>query len=503
MPQTNETEQLKLLEMLEDIVKLRSRLNPDYEPWHKALTLALSNKLDEAALIASKACTKNFMDDPVKQMILDGISNLAVMNDVDGAGIECMWTTAADLGYLDLAYNAANQIIWRRGHKTTHDYELASRYFKLAIDNSDNPTIKYSALTNYAEIVRDGHVTGRPDWLGAIELYEEAGRNGLVNAMFNAGNVLLWLVEAGDRSYAARAQTWLETLIEHVESGRKVIDIGGREEALSRLKGAKIRLAFMHIDRLSDHPDLEAAETLLSEYQGDGNVRCMLRQRISNSLIEKCNDSDKQSTPWECVFDAMGWKFSSESFEFDLPSSEKSSASIIHVELAGNQKMTILSFDYFTHPDSDPSETYRVIAQKMSVRFEKPIFVVGTKGFFLRTKKAMFDVVHVAIGRKYECAPIWPGATSDQVFNTLQVPFDDRYTAGREDPANTIPRLVNAMDEGIPLEGKHLPNAIWIGVSELLAMPIHRPDEPSRIGLYVSQSVEELRQALEANALSQ
>lgn len=502
MPGTNATEQLKLLGAVENLVRLRALTHKEYEPWYQVVALLKERKIDDAALLASKSFGLNFMNDPIKQVIVDGISSLAAVNGLEGHGIDCLWSAALGVGYLDMAYNAANQIIWKRGEVTPYEYQLASRYFKLAIENSSSDSIKYSAMTNYAEIVREGLATGKKDWLGAIALYEEAGRNGLVNAMFNAANVLLWLVEDGDRSYALRAQYWFETLIDHVESGRPFLDIGGQDEVKTRLKNAKIRLAFMHIDGLSETHDLEASDKLLSAYSDDECVKSLFRRRRSKFLIDKCMAAPGSVTKsWEFVLSAMDWKYSAEPFDFELPPGIKATGSLLHVDLQDDSKMSVLSFDYFTHKDFDPSESYRFIAEKISKKYDKPVFIVGTKAFFLRYNKSMFDVIHVVVDGRLEYAPIWPGASSDQVFNSLDVAWDKRFIAGREDPANTIPRIVNALDEGIPLEGGCLPNAIWVEAGEMLGMPIHRPDEPSRIGLYVSQSPEELEIALQANVI--
>lgn len=502
MPGTNETEQLKLLGAVENLVRLRALISKEYEPWCQVITLLKERKIDDAALLASKSFGLNFMNDPIKQVIVDGISNLATVNGIDGHGVECLWSTTLGFGYLDMAYNAANQIIWKRGEVTPYEYQLASRYFKLAIDNSSSDSIKYSAMTNYAEIVREGLATGQKDWLGAIALYEEAGRHGLINAMFNAANVLLWLVEDGDRSYALRAQYWFETLIDHVESGKPFLDLGGQDEVKARLKNAKIRLAFMHIDGLSESPDLDASNKLLRAYSNDECVKSLFKQRRSKFLIDKCRAAPGSvNKPWEFVLSAMGWKYSSEPFDFELPSGIKATGSLLHVDLQDGSKMSVLSFDYFTHKDFDQSESYRFIAEKISNKYNKPVFIVGKKGFFIRYNKSMFDVVHVVVNGRLEYAPIWPGASSDQVLSSLNVAWDKRFIAGCEDPANTIPRIVNALDEGISLEGGCLPNAIWVEAGELLGMPIHRPDEPARIGLYVSQSPEELGIALQANAI--
>lgn len=490
----------KLLDAMENLLHLRSNIHKDYEPWYRALLLVKDFKIDEAALLVAKSCREGFLDDPLKRIVLDEISSIAVLNDIDGPGIESMWSTAADCGYLDLAYNAGSQILWRKANKTLEDYKVASRYFHMAIEKSSNDSIKYSALTNYAEIVREGFISGSKDWLGSIALYEEAGDKGLLNAMLNAGNVLLWLVESGDRSYSARAEAWFERIITHVESGQKYIDLGGSEEATEKLKIAKIRLAGMHLDGFLGEPDLDRCQKLLDTYIGDEMASNMLGRLSSLRLINKVNSVPSvESNSWARLFSAAGWSFTSDLFDYGSIAGIEASGRLFYIDTAGKFEMTVIAFDYFTHASFDHKEMYKTIALEISERSGKPIFVVGRKAFFIRVQDRVFDVINVMVNGRLEFVPIWPGATSDQVYQTLNDPFEFRFLPGRDDPKNTIPRIVNAIDEGIAIEGCSLPNAIWIMVDKILAMPIHRPDEPQNIGLDLSQSVDELRLALEAS----
>lgn len=491
----------KLLDAMENLLHLRSNIHKDYEPWYRALMLVKEMKIDEAALLVAKSCKDGFLDDSLKRIVLDEISSLAVLNDVDGPGIESMWSTAADHGYLDLAYNAGNQILWRKANKTVDDYKVASRYFQMAIERSSKDSIKYSAVTNYAEIVRDGLISGSKDWLGAVALYEEAGDKGLLNAMLNAGNVLLWLVESGDSSYSHRAAAWFERIITHVESGQNYLDLGGHEEAVEKLKIAKIRLVGMHLDGFLGEPDLEQCQKLLDTYVGDEMASNMFGRLSSLKLIEQVSLlSSSDNNSWAKLFSAAGWSFTWDSFDFGLISGIKASGRLFYIETSGKFEMTILAFDYFTHSSVDHEEMYKKIALEMSVQSGKPIFVVGKKAFFLKVQERMFDAINVMVNGNLEFVPIWPGATSDQVYQTLNDPFEFRFIPGRDDPNNTIPRIVNAIDEGITIENGRLPNAISIMVDKILAMPIHRPDEPARIGLPVTQTVDELRRAFQANA---
>jgi hypothetical protein len=489
-----------LSKALENLLEIKAAADKTFEPWHQALKLVRTMQIDAAALTVARSCDRSLMNDPIKKMILNEISNLAVLNKIEGAGIDSMWATAAEYGHHDLAYNAGNQILWGTGHKTVDDYKLASRYYHMAIEKSQSESIKYSALTNYAEIVREGLISGTKDWIGAIRIYEDAASNGLVNAMFNAGNVLLWLVEAGDTSYAKRAEDWFTIIINHVESGAECIDLGGMEDAADRARRARLRLAGMHLDGFIENSSLEVCEDLISKHKDDEYAVWLNKRLWAKRLISKSLRPGKfPSSNWVALFSAMGWSLKTERFQYGIVGNINQSGYILDIATKNSAKMTILAFDYFTHSDFDVEETYLSIAMAMSDRFQRPIFVVGSKGFFVHFENQMFDVIHVAHNGNYSLAPIWPGATSDDVMETLGQPLAKRFTTNRNDLGNTIPRIINSLDEGFSLNGNYLPNAIWLMADKELAMPIHRANEPRRIGLRVNLSSKEIGQALERN----
>lgn len=487
---------VSLAKKLEEMARLEALVDPSIEPWLEAAKLLSGFDIEGAALKASQACGPGLSDNFLQKMILDQISDIAVMNGIKGPGIESMWASAAEFGYYIMAYNAANEIY--QNAKSIDDYKLASRYYHIAFEKVKSPRILASAITNYAAIIRDGNITGKKDFLGAIELYEKAAEMGLVNAMFNAGNVLLWLVEAGQTTYAERAEKWFLRIIDVVESGTESVDLGGEEERRGTLRRAHLRLASMHLHDQLKHASRDAFDQIIAKYPGDDYAEWLVKsshqKRLSHAtLVPGANAGEN----WASVLQLNGWTVKSCKL-FKLGNITGHSLEI-SCDSAIDGTMFMMVFDHFTHNEIDPDLDAFYIALEHSELNDIPVFFAGTKGFFISVQNEMYSVIHVANNGKEVLVPIWAGATSSEVFDLVFQPPESRFVSGREDPNNCIPRLINALDEGITLDGTGLPNAIWIGADDVLCFPIHRADEPDRHGLTITHSIQDLELAFKEN----
>ncbi|MBD8089004.1 hypothetical protein IFT48_03345 [Pseudomonas fluorescens] len=484
----------QLSKAVENLAEARSSYDPSMVLWHEASQLINAMKIKEAALKAAQACGPDLLEDPMMGMILDDISNLAVTNDISGPEIESMWSTAAEFGRHDLAYNAANEILFRAS--SVEEYKLADRYFQMAIKGEGPVSLKASAITNATDIVREGYITGKKDWLGAIERYETAAAMGLLKAMFNAGNVLLWLVEAGDGSYGNRAAAWFKKVISIIESNGESIDIGGPSERVELLQAARTRLAQMHLDKAFDGASQAGFDLLAAHHPLDPHMQWLNKKNVYLSLVHSTLKPGKSAADnWESVLKQLGWQIKGrERINYGIVEGMQATGTRLLIE-AAKTPLVLLVFDKFAHPDDNLSTLQRSIAMVEANQLQSPVFYVNSKGYFVQHEGHAFSVLQVAHRNKHDVTPIWPGATADLVLKALEGPLDGRFVPGHDDQANTIPRLVNALDENIKLSGKNLPNAIWLRVGEIFCLPIHRGEEPERIGIK-SNPREELAKAL-------
>lgn len=488
----------ELSKALENLAEARASVDPEMVLWHEASKLLNEMKIPEAALKAAQACGKDLLEDPMQGMILDEISNLAVINKLSGPETESMWISAAEYGRHDLAYNAANEIISRAN--SVADYKLASRYYQMAIKGSGPISLRASAIANSAEIVREGLITGKKDWLGAISLYEESANMGLLQGMFNAGNVLLWLVASGNAQYAERAASWFKKVIKIVEDDTASIDLGGQAERPDLLKNARICLAQMHLDGVLEGSSFIQFEKLVSDYGKDSYVQSMYKKYRYLSLVRaSAKPGESAADNWISVLKLLGWKVRTKIAEHF---GEFDGVSVVGARLlidTGEQELLVmLVFDDFASPGSSLEGIYGAIALAAEKHYNAPVFYACNKAFFVQFKGHAFSVLQVAHNQKLDVTPIWPGSTVLDVYSALFGDIDDRFKPEHDDSKNSIPRLVNALDEGVPLNGHDLPNAIWLRVGSILCMPIHRPEEPERIGLE-SNPKAYLKEALDKN----
>lgn len=495
----------RIAELLEKHFSMKADNDTSLTGWLKAARLLNSMDIEGAALQASLACSPGLMNDPFKTMLLNSISNLAVANKITGSSIESMWATAADFGYHDLAYNAANEIYEKA--RTPGDYKLASRYYQIAIEKSKHKGVVASAITNSAGIVRDGNITGKKDWAGAVALYEKAAAMNLVNAMFNAGNVLLWMVEAGDKSHGDRAAAWFEKIIAFVDSGAESIDLGGQPERDHARMSSAVRLAQMHLNSSLSNPDLNMAEQLIAPYMSEPYAQWVKKSldgmRLSKSVASPSSSAGEN---WKSVLTLNGWVIEdSYPFDYGKLGALKLSGTMLEFRVEDSDQtaeslpLYLMVFDYFTHPEIDTNSAAMSIAMDQSEKMGCAVFYAGAKAFFIRYGEKMYNILHVAQPTKSGIAPIWAGATTLDVLQTLKKSLEARFAEAVDDPSNTIPRLVNALDEGFTLDGSGLPNAIWLGADNVLCFPIHRADEPVRQGISISHTTRDLEVALANN----
>jgi hypothetical protein len=489
-----------LSKSLEELAELRASIEPEMRLWHEASKLMNEMKISEAALKAAQACGPDLNDDPIQGMILDAISDLAVINNISGPEIESMWSTAAEYGRHDLAYNAANEIMFRA--KSAAEYTLADRYFQMAINSSAPISLRACAITNSAEIVREGYISGEKNWLGAIELYEGAAKMGLIKAMFNAGNVLLWLVEAGDPRYGERAAAWLQKAIKTIEDGASSIDMGGPDERRQLLQTARMRLAQMHMEGSFKGAEQSQFEKLISHYPSDPYSIWMMKKSKYLRLNQATTKPGAlPGDNWVSVLKLLGWKVRTNTvFDFGTYDGVHVIGTRIMISTGDGEGEVIpmIVFNSFAIQGQRLDQLHGSIAIAESEKLGCPVFYASRKAFFVQYNEHDYSILQYANKKKIDITPIWPGSTILEVYGLLHLNVNDRFSPARDDSTNSIPRVINALDEGIQLKGDHLPNAIWLRVGEGFCMPIHRPEEPELIGLE-SNTRAELMAALESN----
>lgn len=221
-----------------------------------------------------------------------------------------LFCAGADLHYEDAAYNAANALLHDSG--SAGDIVRSEKYYLQAVADTQDPSKKSAALVNYAEIVRDGRITGQPDYPGAIAIYEKAAELGLVTAMFNVGNVAMWMRKQGDEGYVGKGIYWLTRLKEHFEQGKSFLEMDEPNVGPAFLGSALDMLIKFHVLSNCPEADVEVGLALLLAQPVTPECAEGRQWVIEKALIKRLRKSGKptQNTPglnWHHVLTQIGW----------------------------------------------------------------------------------------------------------------------------------------------------------------------------------------------------
>ncbi|MDF9779278.1 hypothetical protein [Pseudomonas baetica] len=483
---------------LEELLSQLAQRDPAAKAWHEALIKLNAFEVESAAVLAT-AAIGNGLDNGLVEYALSSINAVAVLNGIRGPGIEAMTIRAADTGYPELAFNAGNYLI---SQATAPDaFRQAEHYYQLAAEQSKDDATRAAAMVNRAAIVRDGSVSGQPDLPAALALYEQAAGLGLMAAMFNAGNVSLWLVDQGHMQYTGRAAKWLEMAIGTVDEGIPSVDQITEEVRMSLYGSARLRLAEMHARDLVPDASFSTCRTLIEPYLGkDPHAQWTLNIAHETQMCKAVlQPASTAGGNWKSVLEVMRWNvLSITPFDHGVVRGVAAKGDLLVIEAGPGSTMTLIVMDCFVHPQHESFAVMVDLAYGHLDELGHPCFITGNKGYFANVAGRDFSLLFHIVSADFTSVPIWPGATCSEVLTLSAQPEAERFIDAAADARNCIPILVNALDEGRTLAGDGLPAALWLGCGPFLRLPILSGMEPGRIGLQVSQSEQELEEIIDA-----
>lgn len=434
-------------------LEYRARADASVAPWLDAMRHLKGGDVESASEMAAKAYG-NGSSLEVRRDVIDMISTVAVEKGEHGHWFESLLLLAAEGGLSHCAYNVGNLISQRAS--TLAEHALAHRYFVQAAKISTDPATKASALVNSCDPIRDGLFTGKPDWLKAVDIYEQAAELNLAVGMFNAGNVSCWLKDVGQYAFAARAVKWFTRLIQAVDEGRHFVDIGGDSEVLPAYQNAKIRLAELHAMNQVNVVDVDF---ILSVAQDDPDPQhgAWLRNR---GYDHRLRSTPVQAKPaawenWLSVLSILGWELDGIPVKLNLGPDTGDSRVLRFKRMSGAPlALAIVDLDEF----ESNGGVYRLaeLANDLQATQTGPCLAIGAKGLFVQVNTAdsfnSYSVLLSTDGDTITFIPIWPGATPDTVAKLVEGDAQ-LYTEENKDPGNTIPILINALGAGKSLSG--------------------------------------------------
>ena len=482
-------------------IEHRGKNDPSVAPWRDALLILQDGDVESASEAAARAYN-NGASLEVRRLVIDAISVQAVKAGEHGHWFESPLLLAAEGGLSHCAYNVGNLISQRA--TTPDEHALAHRYYLQAATNSTDPTTKASALVNSCYPIRDGLLTGKPDWKKAVEIYEQAAELNLAVGMFNAGNVSCWLVKKGHYDYAVRAEKWFSRIIKSYDEGQSFIDIGGESEVLPVYRSAKSRLAEMHGRQLVATVDVDF---ILAAAQDDPAPErgAWLRNMGYDYLLRNTPIQAKPAAweNWLSVLTIMGWELHSEPSVLDL-GPDTGDSRVLRFKTSSGAPLAVAVVDLDEVQSNDGVDRLADLAYEIETTSGTHCLAIGAKGLFVQVNagdeyRSYSVLISNTVDGKISLIPIWPGATPDAVIDIIEEAVPT-HTEGNSDYGNTIPIAINALGAGQSLTGD-FPAAVYVNVGGFINTPVFSVEQGLSLSQHLSQplSAEAIENAL-ANA---
>lgn len=471
------------------IVVLRSlSLDKEMHFLEELLSANAAGDTDRAAKCATAALLST-MDRTIVNAMVGVVSNLAYSTNKFPPSIKALLCKATDLGFHEFAYNAANQIVMSA--KTAKGYKEAERVFKIAMAYAENPATQAAAHVNYCPIIRDGLISGVPDWPAAVEIYEAAARMGLVKAMFNAGNVCSWLASQGNREYAARAAHWFGHALEYRATRKPTLDMESPEELEEIFENCMGGLSGLHIDARFEGADLEEGIRWAKELKNKGNPEGTHNLGVGYiRRLAQMNAQPKKSPGenWRSVLSTMDWHFQGAMSTHTIPVAvhldKRGRTEVDRQDVVLDDGSTISLF--VTHapclPQFDGNALICAVANQLVNLHPDRFLLVSRRSLFIEKDGRSYTPIYVWQHEKFSRQSLWMSGSPELFLQQakMDVDFlDERFSNW----TCMIPIAVNALDEGFVVAKSATYNQPWVGVGEPWRMPFVSKENLAKVGI--------------------
>lgn len=398
--------------------------------------------------------------------------------------------TFADAGDLMAAYNYANHL---QEQKPKGWATEAAAYYQKVIHEADQPDRRGAAIVNYTSLIRDGEISGTPDWPAAVELYEEAGQLGMLVGFLNAGNVSTWLLDQGLSEYGARAARNYQRVLDDHAAGKALVTTLAPPE-VSVLYDARHCLLHLHLKERFQGADLQKGLKLARPILGRESCVDDDYERGVHVLLQRMS-APKRRTPadhWLQILSTLGWSrpvggamrlrtldvngFRLDCQEFDSPILDGSSIRVVVV-------------NWPCLPVRGGLGLLLDLADKLSQEHTSGLILLPQKGLFIWADDRCHTLAVVAKHGVIE--EPWP-VSINYFTHSSECLFQqalDKTVFGSEAKYGAsgcmIPIAVNVLDERAPLSKYCVGNAPYVPVGSVWRMPYARVEELEKHGIRV------------------
>jgi hypothetical protein len=463
---------------------------PRNELLSEVLAAEEAGDVDLAAKHAISALASKMPREMV-DVLLSIVHDMAVIESHFSPAVKSLLCKAADKGYHLYAYAAANSV--RDDAKNVRDYRRAERYYKLAMSCTEEPARQAAAHVNYGRMVREGRVSDKPDLPAAIEIFEVAGRMGLVKGMFHAGDTSSTLAQDGDRAYGARAAYWFNKALETRASGVPILDYENDAELERQVyESCVFELSALNIDSLFDGADVEEGIRWARQLADRGSARARRNLQIAYERHLTDMTTKPAKSPggnWKSVLAQMDWSFKGKLRTITVPvvlsdsdEEESMQVDVLTVNLHKGKQIDLFVVHDPCLPAQGGFELLSTVAQVLSKIHPGDFFLLSRKALFIEQDDMAYTPIYVRHNGRVRPQALWLGCSPAEVLQRAKdgVEFlDPRF--GNENCI--LPIAVNTLDEGYVVATDARLDLPWVGVGEPWCMPFLDRNQLAGLGI--------------------
>lgn len=435
--------------------------------------------LSRATQLAMAALSARVEEDTLGAL-LDAVVHLASLYEESAPpppDLQELLCRAVRYGFSRFAYSAANSVM--ENAKSVAEYQDAEQYFKIAMAYAENPAIQAAAYVNYCPIIRDGLISGEPDWPRSIEIYEVAAKMGLVKAMFNAGNMCVCMANKGAREYGDRAAYWFKHAIAVRDAAAPTLDLDLPEVLAGVFEQCEVGLMDLHIYGAFAGADETEGISRAKALAARGNPHAAYSLGAVYTRRLKHLASAPKHSPganWQMVLAMLDWRFEGipreERVILATPSGETTEVALdrLTVRCKDGRRVPLYVAHHACLPVSGGQRLLQVLAKAVSGSISEDFFLLPRKARFQANGDASHTPIYVRQGPMLSQQALWLGCGPEDVLQNAsdKVDFlDPRF--GVENCWISI--ALNALDEGLVVAGNAVTQQPYVNVGESWCMP--------------------------------
>lgn len=397
-------------------------------------------------------------------------------------------------GWVELAYELAGCLTeeWERSASSDKDSKPISppralvlrvdRLYQMVIENVDKSTqnLKSAAIVNRTAFVRDGWISGRPDWQAAVKSYAEAAEMGNVVGAFNAGNVAEWLLSQGHDEFIPISIKWLGKAIEMIDSNDFNSQHISSEGARQLRSSAVERISHLVLQGKVDPDHGPMVVRAVTEYTAR-NLRAKVD--LATRAFERNVRSDQprpQSSileNWKLVLKFCGWEFASR--HPSLRVKDPRSGRNVTCEIADCSRqidVKLIAINDACLPEDDGEALiFAALKEARKVHRGSHLLCLGRKALVRKVDTLIYTGIWAMLSNASR--PVLGSIPFEGGSEAVVEQAQARRTFGQSEadcsPFYLLAVAQNTLDEGVSAEETADGGINWIGVGQDWRMPYY------------------------------